>query len=228
MPSTVLDAPRVAAPPAVPVCPPAPAGTAPTARIDTRRRTPLPVAAAGALCVLEALGLLALGLTSLDSIFGTALRPSGALVAVTLLLLAGWVVLAAGGGASLVDGAGRQLIVAVAWGEVAVLAVLLVAALCGADAATLVGGGLPLPVVTLLGLAVPAVKLLLAASPEAVAWVAAGPRPRARRPALPPERRLLRGVTVAVIGVVLTGVAVLGQPAAPAPAPHPAAVDATP
>ena len=52
----------------------------------------------------------------LDGVFGTGVRPDGLLVAVILTLLAGWVVLCAGGGASLVDGAGRQLIVAVACG----------------------------------------------------------------------------------------------------------------
>ena len=91
MPTALLDAPRV-----VPAAPRAPVPVAAPAA-QRPRRLPTTVGAAATLAVLEALGLLALGLTSLDGVFGTGVRPDGLLVAVTLLLLAGWVVLCAGG-----------------------------------------------------------------------------------------------------------------------------------
>ncbi|CCH86395.1 conserved membrane protein of unknown function [Modestobacter italicus] len=192
------------------------------------RRLPAPVAAAAALAVLQSLGLLALGLTSLDGVFGTGVRPDGLLVAVTLVLLAGWVVLCAGGGASLVDGAGRQLLVAVACGEIVLLLVLAVAGVLGADGVWVLALGplraLPVPALALLTLGVPTAKLLLATAPSSAAWVAAGGRPRTPRPAVDGERRVLRGVTVACIGLALTGVAVLGGPAAPVAPPSTAAV----
>jgi hypothetical protein len=241
VPSTVLDAPRVAVPPpARPATPavrvaagrPVASPVVPPVVARTRRRTPAPVAAAAAVAVVESLGLLALGLTSLDRLFGTALRPSGGLVATTLVLLAAWVVLCAGGGASLVDGAGRTLVLSVAWGEISLLLVLCVAGLFGADGVWLVAvgplGALPVPALALLALAVPVTKLLLAGSPSAVAWVAAGPRPRTHRPAPAPGGAALRNVTVGVIGLALTMVALLGSPADQAAAPSTAAVDTVP
>lgn len=210
MPSAVLDAPRTTPVAARPV------------------RLPATVAAAGTLAVLEALALLAFGLTGLQGVFGSGVRPSGWLVAVTLLLLAGWVVLCAGGGAGLVDGAGRLLLVAVACGEIALLVVLGAVGLAGADGVWLVAvgpvGGLPVPALALLGLAVPTGKLLLAGAPSAVAWVAAGGRPRPVRPVAVVEHRALRGVTVACIGLALTGVALVGVPAADGAAPSTVAV----
>jgi hypothetical protein len=189
---------------------------------------PAPVAAAAALAVLQSLGLLALGLTSLDGVFGTGVRPDGLLVAVTLVLLAGWVVLCAGGGASLVDGAGRQLIVAVACGEIVLLLVLTVAGVLGGDGVWLVALGplraLPVPALALLTLGVPTAKLLLATAPSTAAWVEAGGRPRAARPAVDGERRVLRVVTLACIGLALTGVALLGGPADTSTGPSTAAV----
>jgi hypothetical protein len=215
--ATALDVPRVAARPASAARP---------------RRTPLPVAAAGVLAVVESLALLALGLTSLDGVFGTGLRPDGGLVAVTLGLLAAWVVLCAGGGATLVDGAGRGLLVAVACGEVALLLVLTAGGVLGVEGvwSVVVGplGALPVPALTLLALAVPTTKLLLASSPSATAWLAVGPRPGPARPALPPRHRLLRGVTVGVIGLALTTFTLVSDPAAPAAAPDTAAVDTVP
>ncbi|WP_138758613.1 hypothetical protein [Modestobacter altitudinis] len=191
-------------------------------------RLPTTVAAAAALAVLQSLGLLALGLTSLDGVFGTGVRPDGLLVAVTLVLLAGWVVLCAGGGASLVDGAGRQLLVAVACGEIVLLLVLAVAGVLGGDGVWLVALGplqaLPVPALALLTLGVPTAKLLLATAPASVAWVAEGGRPRAVRPAGGGERRVLRGVTVSCIGLALTGVALLGGPAATPTPPTTASV----
>ncbi len=193
---------------------------------------PVPVAGAAALAVLQSLGLLAFGLTSLDGVFGTGVRPDGLLVAVTLVLLAGWVVLCAGGGASLVDGAGRRLIVAVAGGEIVLLLVLTVAGALGGDGVWLVALGplraLPVPALALLTLGVPTAKLLLATAPSAAAWVQAGGRPRPARPAVDGERRVLRVVTLACIGLTLTGVALLGGPAGPPTGPSTAAVVNTP
>ncbi|WP_369136662.1 hypothetical protein [Modestobacter versicolor] len=212
MPSALLDAPRV-----VPTAP------RPGAVAGRPRRMPAPVFAVAALAVLESLALLALGLTSLDGVFGTGIRPDGGLVATTLLLLAGWVVLCAGGGATLVDGAGRSLVVSVAWGEIVLLLVLTVAGVLGADGVWLVAlgplGALPVPALALLALGVPTAKLLLATSTSAVAWVAAGGRPRTRRAAPRVVHRGLRTVTVVCIGVALTGVALLGSTADPAAPP---------
>jgi hypothetical protein len=227
VPSTDLDAPRVPVP--SPVRPAAPAPVVSGRPAAPRRRMPLPVVAVAVVAVVESLGLLALGLTSLDRVVSTVGRPSGGLVAFTLVLLAGWVVLCAGGGASLVDGAGRMLVVSVAYGEISLLVVLGLAAILGADGVWLVAvgplGELPVPALALLALAVPLGKLLLAGAPSALAWVAAGPRPRVRRPAVAPGRPLLRGVTLAVIGLALTSVALLGSPADAATAPTTAAVD---
>ena len=181
------------------------------------RRVPLTVAAAATLAVLQSVGLLALGLTGLETALGVGRRPDGALVAVTLLLLAGWVVLGAAGGAGLVDGAGRQLMVSVACGEIVLLVVLAVAGVAGADGirSVVLGplGALPVPALALLGLGLPTAKLLLATSPSAVAWVRAGGRPRAARPTPAVEHRSLRRVTVVCIGLALTGVALVGAPA---------------
>ena len=181
-----------------------------------RRRAPLPVIAAAVLSVVESLALLALGLTSLDAVLGLAARPSGALVAAGLVVLAGWVVLCAGGGASLVDGAGRLLLVVVSCAEVAVLVTGGVTGLLRGSTVLVGGlGALPVPALALLGLAVPATKMLLAGAPGAAAWLAAGPATRRLRPAVHADRRALRLVTVGVIGAALTAVALLGSPAAP-------------
>ena len=138
-------------------------------------------------------------------------------------------VLCAGGGASLVDGAGRLLLVAVSCGEIALFLVLTVAGVLGVDGVELVVvgplGALPVPALTLLALAVPTTKLLLAGSAGATDWLAAGPRPRAQRPALPRQHRVLRGVTLGVIGLALTTFSLVSSPADPAAGPAPAAVD---
>ena len=226
MPTAVLDAPR--RPVAVPGAPP----PVPAPRSVSARRLPLPVAAAGVLSVLESLALLAFGLTGLGSLFAGGPRLSGPAMAGSLLLLAGWVVLAAGAGAVLVDGAGRRLLVALAAAEIGVCLVVAVAGLFGPDGVRLLpvtaSLGLPVPALALLALAVPTGKLLLAGAPSAVAWVAAGGRPRsARRAPAPTEHRVLRGVTVVCIGLALSGVAVLGAPA-DGPAPTTAAVTGAP
>jgi hypothetical protein len=225
VPSALLDAPRVV--PAVPRA--VGTGTRTAEPVERPRRLPAAVVAAATLAVLESLGLLALGLAGLDGLFGAGVRPDGSLVAVTLLLLAGWVVLCAGGGASLVDGAGRQLMVAVAIGEIVLLLVLTLAGVLGADGVGSIVAGplgaLPVPALTLLSLGLPTAKLLLATSPSALSWVAAGGRPRTvRRPAPVVEHRRLRGLTLAGIGLALTGVALLGGTAATPAAPSPAAV----
>ena len=215
MPSAVLDAPRTALAPAQP---------ARSAQVAARR-LPVTVVAAAALAVVEALGLLAFGLAGLDGLFGSGARPAGPLVAVTLLLLAGWVVACAGGGASLLDGAGRRLLVAVSLLEVVALLALGVAGVAGLESVVVGPAGvLPVPALALLALAVPTGKLLLAGSPSAVAWVASGGRPAAPRPVRVVEHRVLRGVTVGCIGLALAGVAVLGAPAEPSSSPSTVAV----
>jgi hypothetical protein len=187
---------------------------APTPRPASPPRMPAPVLAVAALSVVEALGLLAVGLTGLDGALGTAIRPSGWLVAGTLLVLATWVVACAGGGASLLDGAGRGVLVAVAAAEIGLVAVLFVAGLAGLQVPGLGPlARLPLPALALLALAVPTGKLLLAGAPSASAWLAAGGRPRPPRPAPVAQHRVLRGITVACIGLALAGVAVVGAPA---------------
>lgn len=191
------------------------------ARTTGRRRPPPAVLAAGTLAVLEAVGLLAVGLTSLDVVWGTGLRPPGGLVAVTLLLLAGWVVLAAGGGAGLVDGTGYRLLVTVALGELVLLAVLVLASVGGVTGPAVPVGGLTLPVpgLALLASAVPLGKLLLATSTASRTWVETS-RPATRTPRPPVPHRRVRAVTVLGIGLALTAVAVLGTPASDAvPAP---------
>jgi hypothetical protein len=220
--SAVLDDTRE-----LPVVPPSPA---PRDRSGGGRpsRLPVTVAVAATLAVLQSLGVLALGLTGLDGVLGLGRHPDGALVAVTLLLLAGWVVLGAAGGASLVDGAGRQLLIAVACGEVTLFAVLALAGLLGIDGGrdVVLGplGALPMPALALLGLGLPAGKLLLATSPSAVAWVRAGGRPKTERAPRAVEHRGLRAATLVCIGLALTGVALVGGPSDTARAPSTAAV----
>ena len=213
MPSALVDAPRVVPVPRAP------------ARTD---RLPLAVVAVAVLTVLESLGLLALGLTSLNGVFGTGTRPDGVLVAVTLLLLAGWVVLCAGGGAAVVDGAGRRLVIAVAGGEIVLLLGLVLAGLLGVDSGWLVAlgplGAVPGPLLTLLALGLPVAKLLLATAPSTEGWIRAGGRPVVARSAAVAEHRVLRGVTLACIGLALTGVAFLGAQGATPQTPSTAAV----
>jgi hypothetical protein len=205
-----------------------PALSRPAPGVARGRRLPVTVCLAAGLAVLQSVGLLAAGLTGLDGVLGIGARPDGVLVAVTLLLLAGWVVLGAAGGASLVDGAGRQLLVSVSCGEIVLLAVLAVAGAFGDDGVRQVVlgplGALPLPALALLGLGLPAAKLLLATSPSAVAWVRAGGRPRVAPPAPRAGHRALQGITLVCIGLTLTAVALVGGPAGSAGTPSTAAV----
>jgi hypothetical protein len=198
--STVLDARDVVASLTRGVDASAPAPTA-------RRRVPVTVAAAGVIGVVEALGLLAAGLTSLDGLLASPDRPAGWVVALVLGLLAAWIVSCAGSGATLVDGAGRRSLIAVALAEL-VLLVLFVAATTTPLVPAL-PGDLPPAALALLLVSVPVGKLLLVGSPSAIAWVAAGPRRRATRPDPVAAHRLLCTITVAGIGLGLAALAVL-------------------
>jgi hypothetical protein len=169
------------------------------------RRPPAAVLAAAAVGVAEAVALLAGGLTGLDGLLLSPMRPAGPVVAVVLLLLAGWVVLCAGGGVLLVDRSGRRVYTAVATAEVALVGALMALALLTPlfDALPV---ALPLPALALFALGLPVGKLLLVGAPSVVAWVAQGPAP-VRRPepaAVGPRTRL---ATLAVIGLALVTVA---------------------
>jgi hypothetical protein len=179
-----------------------------TAAPAAPRRLPLTVMAAAALGVTEALGLLAVGLTGLDSLLTAATRPHGGIVGAVVLLLATWVVVSAGSGAALVDGTGRRGFVAVAYAELFAVAVVGIAAV--AVPLPVPTAGLPLPAVVLLALAVPVAKLLLAGTSSVQAWIAAGPRVRSSRPDPVAKHRMVATLTMAVIGLGLGAVAVGG------------------
>jgi len=167
-------------------------------------RRPAPVLALAAVCGLEALALLAGGLTGLDGLFTAAPRPSALLVVVVLGGLAGWVVLCAGSGLAVLEG-GRRLVNGLACAEAAAVAALFVVT----QFTPLVGDlptTLPLPAVALLALAVPVGKLLLTSAPATLAWAEAAP-PRVHT-AAPPRHPRLRLATVALIGVALGALAV--------------------
>jgi hypothetical protein len=175
------------------------AGTAP-------RRLPVTAAAAGLIGVLEAVGLLSLALTGLDGVLSAPARPAGWLVAGGLLVLAGWIVLCAGSAAALIDGAGRTLLVGVAYGELVLVALLLV---MSTTVSFPTPGGIPVPALGLLVLAVPVGKLLLVGAPSVQRWIAAGPRTRVRRIDPVQTHRALATATLAIIGLALTAVTVL-------------------
>ncbi|MGR6967509.1 hypothetical protein ACU610_23925 [Geodermatophilus sp. URMC 61] len=171
-----------------------------------RRRPPATVLAAAAVGVTEAVALLAAGLTGLDGLLLSPLRPPGPVVVVVLLLLAGWVVLCAGGGVLLLDRSGRRVYTAVATTEVALVGALTALALLTPLFDTL-PVGLPLPALALLTLGLPVGKLLLAGAPSVVAWVAEGPHVPAARPEPAAAGPRTRVVTLAVIGLALVAVA---------------------
>ncbi|MCW2533170.1 MAG: conserved rane protein of unknown function [Blastococcus sp.] len=183
-----------------------PARAAVAAAEAAPRRLPVTVAAAGLIGVLEAVGLLAVALTGLDGVLSSPSRPAGWIVAGGLLLLAAWIVLCAGSGAALIDGAGRTLLLGVAYAEMALVAMLLVIATATPMPTP---GDIPVPALGLIALAVPVGKLLLAGAPSAQRWVAEGPRTRVRRADPVQTHRMLAMVTLAVIGLSLTAVAVL-------------------
>jgi hypothetical protein len=174
-----------------------------------RRLAPAPVLAAAVIGFVESLALLAGALTGLDGVLTSPSRPAGPVLAAGLLALAAWVVLAAGGAATLIEGAGRKLLAGVAYAELALVAALLVVATVVPVRLEL-PGNLPLPALALLAVAVPVGKLLLVGAPSAQAWIAAGPRrPRERRQDPVATHRLLCTLTLAGIGLGLTALAVL-------------------
>jgi hypothetical protein len=175
-----------------------PVATSPTAP----RRMPVAVLAVGLIGIAEAVGLLAAGLTSLDGVLASATRPAGWVVAAGLLVLAGWIVLTAGGAAAIIDGAGRKLLVAVSCAEIGLIGMLSVVATL-VPLTVALPAGLPLPGLLLMAFAVPVGKLLLAGTPAAVSWVAAGPRTRATRPDPVDSHRVLATLTLGVIAVAL-------------------------
>jgi hypothetical protein len=178
-----------------------------------RTRPPVSVVATAAVGLLEAVALLAGALTGLDGLLSSPNRPGAGVVLVSVVVLAGWIVVCAAGAATLLDGVGQRLVTGVAYGELLLIAGVFLVALFTPRAEVPVPPQLPLPAVALLLLAVPVGKLLLAGSPTAVEWIAAGPRPRERRPDPTKTHRDLCVVTLAVIGLALTAVAVLGVPA---------------
>ena len=191
MASTVLDA----------------RGTPRTASLSPGRRRPsAAVLAAAAIGVTEAVALLAGGLTGLDGLLLSPLRPAGPVVAVLLLLLAAWVVLCAGGGVLLLDRSGRRVHTAVATAEVALVGALVALTLLSPLFDTL-PVALPLPALALLALGLPVGKLLLAGAPSVVAWVDQGPRAPARRPEPAAAGPRTRVATLAVIGLALLSIA---------------------
>jgi hypothetical protein len=183
------------------------------AAIAAPRRLPLTALAAGLVAVVESVGLLAVALTGLDGVLSSAVRPAGWMIALGLLVLTGWIVLCAGGGAALIDGAGRKLLTGVAYAEVALVAALLVVAT--ALPVFVPPAGMPLPLLGLVLLAVPIGKILLAGAPAAQRWVSAGARARVRLPDPVSRHRVLATGTLGAIGAALVGIAVL----APAPGP---------
>jgi hypothetical protein len=170
------------------------------------RRLPMTVATAGLIGVLEAVGLLSLALTSLDGLLSSPTRPAGWIVAAGLLMLAAWIVLCAGSGAALIDGAGRKLLLGVAYAELVLVAMLLVIATA---LSVPLPTDVPLPALGLMALAVPVGKLLLANAPSAQRWVDAGPRTRVRRADPVQTHRLIATATLGLIGLSLAAVAVL-------------------
>ncbi len=201
MATSVLDAPFPTRAPAGPARPPA--------------RWPATVLLLAAVSGLQAVALLAAGLTGLDGLVTATERPPGAVVAAVLGGLAGWIVLCAGSGLAAVDGAGTRLAAGVACAEVVLVAVL---SAVGRSAAPDLPTTLPLPAVALLALAVPVAKLLLVAAPATTAWQAAAP-PRRPAPAAPVAHPRLRLVTVALIGVALGALAVTSPAAGQVPPP---------
>jgi hypothetical protein len=175
----------------------------------TRRRVPATVVAAGVVGVLEALGLLSAGLTSLDSLLVSPTRPAGGIVALGLGVLAAWIVASAASGATLVDGAGRRSMIALSFAELVLVGAVFVVATTTPLIPTL-PGNLPPAALALLAVAVPVGKLLLVSSPSAIAHVAAGPRKqRESRPDPVAAHQLLCTVTLAAIGLGLAALSLV-------------------
>jgi hypothetical protein len=175
---------------------------------DTHHRTPVSAVVLAVSGVVQGLAIVAAALTVLADLLGTTHQPSGLVVGGCLILLAGWVVLAAAGGACVLDGAGRRLLVAVSYAELALLGVVLVVGTL-TPAFDRLDTPLPMPALALLAIAVPVGKLLLAGAPSTTEWLAQGPRVREQRPDPAAAHRLLCTVTLGVIALALTATAVL-------------------
>ena len=171
------------------------------------RRLPVTIVAAGLIGVLESIGLLAVALTSIDTLLSATAVP-GWVAGAALFAIATWVVLCAGSGAALIDGAGRTMLMGVAYAEMALVSALLVLATV-TPLFPETPLRLPVPLLGLLVLTVPVGKLLLASAPSARAWVAAGPRLRDARRDPVRAHRLLATVTLGIIGGSLVALAVL-------------------
>jgi hypothetical protein len=197
----------------------------PAAERPSVRRRPVGVVVLGAGGMLQAVALVAVALTSLTGMLAAEHRAPDVVIAAVLVGLAGWTVLSASAGAAVLDGAGQRLLVVLGLGELVVVTGLLVVAATTSllDRAT---GDLPGPALALLVLSVPLGRLLLAGAPSTTAWVQAGPPVPERRSDPVVAHRRLCGVTLAVIGLVLGGVALLGPTAAGSGAPAPAAATA--
>lgn len=179
----------------------------PVAPGTTYRHAPVPALLAGIGGIVQSVGLLAVALHGLDTVLSAPSRPAGPALALGLLGLAAWIVLAAAGGASVIDGSGRRLLNGVAVAELGLVAA---AAVLLPGTAVALPAGLSLPALLVLAAAVPVVKLLLAGSPSSVAWVAAGPRPVEHRPDPATRYRVLATATLGLIGLGLGAVALLG------------------
>ncbi|MCW2580363.1 MAG: conserved rane protein of unknown function [Blastococcus sp.] len=178
-----------------------------TSDVTAIRRVPVTIVGAGLIGVLESIGLLAVALTSLDTVLSAGSVP-GWIAAAGLFVLAGWVVLCAGSGAALIDGAGRTMLMGVAYAEMSLVSMLLVAATVS-PAFSGTPLDLPVPVLGLLALAVPIGKLLLVGAPSARAWIASGPRLREDRRDPVDAHRLLAMTTLGIIGISRGALAVL-------------------
>ncbi|MGY2002116.1 hypothetical protein [Blastococcus sp. SYSU DS1024] len=212
MASTVLDVRTIAGAAYVRTARPAPE----TSAAGAARWIPVPALAAGVLAVLEAVGLLAVGLSRADAVLASPVRPAGWLVAAGLFVLAGWIVLTAGAGAALIEGSSRNLLLVTSVVELAAVSVLGGFALLQ-PLPTALTGGLPLPLLFAAAFALPIGKLLLVDAPSARDWVLRGPRVRVRRPDPVAVHRSLCAVTLGGIALVLGGLVVL-QPADADPA----------
>ena len=179
------------------------------ARVRTSRRVPVAPLAAGALAILEAGGLLATALARVDVVLASPTRPAGWLMVLGLGALAGWIVLCGGGGAALIDGSGRRLVVVTSSIELFVVSVLGVLAVM-LPVPSWLTGGLPLPLLFALAVALPIGKLLLSDAPSTRQWVLQGPRVRARRPDPVARYRALCTLTLGLIALGLGAVAVVG------------------
>jgi len=171
------------------------------------RRPPVTALLTGLLSVAEAVALLAVALQGLDGLLTTSSGPAGPVLGLGLVVLAAWIVLAAGSGAAVIDGSGRRLLVGVATAELALVALVGATAALTPFAVPVV---LPLPGLLLLAAAVPGAKLLLAASPSVAAWMAVGPPPVEPRPDPATAHRVLATATLGVIGLALGAVALIG------------------